>query len=67
MSTVVRHITARQIIRGDEFVLHGHARTADMPAWPTFGGNVHIRFAGGGDAFVLADRPVTVTRRMGTR
>lgn len=49
---IEEHITARQIRRGDVFVLHGHVRTADSPAWPSFDGHVHIGFVGGGDATV---------------
>ncbi|WP_405620341.1 hypothetical protein [Streptomyces sp. NBC_00076] len=59
---IEEHITARQIRRGDVFVLHGHVRTADSPAWPSFDGHVHIGFVGGGDATVPADKPITVTR-----
>ncbi|MGW1268143.1 hypothetical protein [Streptomyces sp. NPDC002491] len=57
------NITARQVRGGDVFVLHGHERTADGPAWPVGRGHVHIRFAGGGDAVISADRPLTVQRR----
>jgi hypothetical protein len=64
--TVEENITARQVQRGDVFVLHGHERTADSPAWPTMNGHVHIRFVDGGDAVVLEDRPLTVTRTVAT-
>ncbi|MFF1625623.1 hypothetical protein [Streptomyces sp. NPDC058272] len=60
--TIQENIEARQVRGGDVFVLHGHERTADSPAWPTARGHVHIRFAGGGDAVILATRPLTVTR-----
>lgn len=63
---LVEHITARQIRHGDVFVLHGHQRTADGPAWPTSRHDVHIRFQGGGDAVISADRPLTVTRTVET-
>lgn len=64
--TIQQNITARQIRGGDVFVLHGHQRTADGPAWPTGRKGVHIRFQGGGDAYIGADRPLTVTRTVGT-
>jgi hypothetical protein len=60
--TIQENIEARQIRGGDVFVLHGHERTADGPAWPTAKGHVHIRFVDGGDAVILASRPLTVTR-----
>ncbi|MET9126961.1 hypothetical protein [Streptomyces sp. NPDC004528] len=67
MFTIEQNITARQIRSGDVFVLHGHTRTADGPAWPTaLQGHVHIRFDGGGEAVVQADRPLTVTRQVAT-
>lgn len=64
--TIEENITARQIRPGDVFILHGHTRTADGPAWPTRNNHVHIRFQGGGDAVVDADRPLTVTRTVAT-
>ncbi|MEU1200176.1 hypothetical protein ABZ446_28680 [Streptomyces sp. NPDC005813] len=60
--TTTHNITAGQVHRGDVFVLHGHERTAASPAVSTVLGHVHIRFVGGGDATVSADRPLTVTR-----
>lgn len=63
---LVQHITARQIRHGDVFVLHGHERTADGAAWPVGRHDVHIRFVGGGDAVISADRPLTVTRKVPT-
>jgi hypothetical protein len=65
MPTFELDITARQLRPGDVFVLHGHERTADGPAWPVRNNHVHIRFAGGGDATIGADYPLTVTRPMG--
>ncbi|MER7922118.1 hypothetical protein ABTY96_03105 [Streptomyces sp. NPDC096057] len=56
------NITARQIRPGDVFILHGHERTADAPAWPVRGDHVHLTFVGGGDATIHRDRPLTVTR-----
>ncbi|MEU1254843.1 hypothetical protein ABZ445_16345 [Streptomyces chartreusis] len=64
--TIQENITARQVRSGDVFILHGHERTADGAAWPVFGNDVHIRFVGGGDATISADRPLTVTRRVAT-
>lgn len=64
--TIVENITARQVRPGDVFILHGHERTADGPAWPTAKNHVHIRFVGGGDATIAADRPLTVTRTVTT-
>jgi hypothetical protein len=64
--TIQENVTARQVRGGDVFVLHGHERTADGPAWPTAKGHVHIRFVGGGDATISADRPLTVTRTVAT-
>jgi hypothetical protein len=61
-TTVQLDIEARQIWRGDVFTLHGHERTASVPAVATLRGHVHISFVGGGDATVWADRPITVTR-----
>jgi hypothetical protein len=63
---IVENITARQIRGGDVFVLHGHERVADGPAWPNGRRTVHIRFQGGGDAYIGADRPLTVTRTVAT-
>lgn len=63
---IVENITARQVRHGDVFVLHGHKRIADGPAWPISRHNVHIRFQGGGDAFIGANRPLTVTRTVAT-
>ena len=48
------------------FILHGHERTADGPAWPVRAGHVHIRFQGGGDATISAGYPLTVTRTVAT-
>lgn len=57
------HITARDIRRGDRFILHGYERVAANSTWPlALRGHVHIEFEGGGDAIVPADRPITVTR-----
>jgi hypothetical protein len=61
-NTTELHITARQIRPGDTFVLHGHERTAAEPAWPVWGGDVHIRLDGGGDAYIGADYPLSVRR-----
>jgi glutaredoxin-related protein len=56
-------ITARDIRKGDVFVLHGHERTAAHNTWPTaLRGHVHVSFVGGGDAVIPADRPINVTR-----
>ncbi|MEU3986137.1 hypothetical protein AB0F77_39780 [Streptomyces sp. NPDC026672] len=60
--TTELNITARGILRGDVFELHGHTRQASKDAWPTRDGNVHVPFAGGGDAFIPENRPVTVSR-----
>ncbi|KUN16471.1 hypothetical protein AQJ23_45175 [Streptomyces antibioticus] len=62
ITTVEENITARSVRRGDRFVLHGHERVAAGPAWPTGRSTVHIPFVGGGDAFISADRPLTVKR-----
>jgi len=61
--TIELDVEARQVREGDVFILHGHERTANAPAWPVRPrGHVHIRFVGGGDAVILATRPLTVTR-----
>ncbi|MFJ4768511.1 hypothetical protein ACIP88_05245 [Streptomyces uncialis] len=56
-------ITARDVRRGDEFMLHGHRRTASADAWPVAQVHVHIPFVGGGDAVTRADKPLYVSRR----
>jgi hypothetical protein len=56
-------VTAREIRQGDEFTLHGHARTAACSTWPTaLRRHVHISFVGGGDAVIPADREIVVRR-----
>lgn len=63
MTTSELHITARDVRRGDVFTLHGHERTAADTVWPTaLRGHVYVKFDGGGDAVIPADRPLTVTR-----
>ncbi|WDM16684.1 hypothetical protein J3S85_37585 [Streptomyces lavenduligriseus] len=63
-STITQEITANQVRRGDTFVLHGHQRTARWPAYFIGCGTVHIKFVGGGDAYIGADYPLTVTRTL---
>jgi hypothetical protein len=55
-------VAARDIRKGDTFVLHGRERTAYVSAWPTTRGHVHILFDGGGDAVIPAAREFTVRR-----